>query len=290
MTSVTVRFETAHLDDGIDIFYTDSGAPPGSTDYTTVIVLHGTAFTGRKKLPPFVQLIIHEVVHTLIDNLRKLHDYAHNLNLRTVIWNRRDYAGSTKYTEDELDDLKHGRAAFLDRLGTQLAQFLLVFIERHNIPEINNERTKGGFAIMGWSLGNTTAISLFSRRDLFSTESYSLLETYVKDLIIYDATLYAFGWKLPPDADHSVIYEPMSKLGDVDSDASDMRNFHAWVSSYYDHPENPKSINDLHFAERTEHASSDNWSTDELESFHEYDTFVRSELPMQVYLVSKWTL
>ncbi|KAG6843897.1 hypothetical protein H0H87_011905 [Tephrocybe sp. NHM501043] len=92
--------------------------------------------------------------------------------------------------------------------------------------------------------------------------------------IFANATLYAFGWKLPPDADHSVIYEPMSKLSGVDSDASDMHNFHAWVSSYYDQPESPKSVNNLDFAERTEHASSDNWSTDELESFHEYDAFV----------------
>ncbi|KAG6840111.1 hypothetical protein C0991_008901 [Blastosporella zonata] len=260
MASVPIASETAHLPDGIDIFYTDSGAPPGSTDYTTVIILHGTAFTGH--------------------NLKKLHDYAHGLNLRTLIWNRRDYAGSTKYTEDELDDLKHGRRVFLDRLAAQLVQFLLLFIEQYDVPKVDVERRTGGFAIMGWSLGNTTALSLFSHTSLIPPEAYTLLKSYVKDLIIYDSTLFAFGWKLPPDADPSVIYEPMSKFDGDETPDGVMRNFHTWVSSYYDHPENPKSINDLHFAERTERASSDNWTADDLESFHDYDAFLRSELPM----------
>ena len=33
--------------------YQDSGAPKGSTDYTTLILLHGYAFHGGQSLPPF---------------------------------------------------------------------------------------------------------------------------------------------------------------------------------------------------------------------------------------------
>ncbi|KAG5721252.1 hypothetical protein E4T56_gene2465, partial [Termitomyces sp. T112] len=64
MSNVPFTSNTAQLPDGIDIFFTDSGPPPGSTDYTTIIVLHGIAFTG--------------------DNLKKLHNHAHAFNLRTV--------------------------------------------------------------------------------------------------------------------------------------------------------------------------------------------------------------
>lgn len=36
---------TAPVDDnGIQLFYTDSGPVPGSTDYTTLVIFHGSAF------------------------------------------------------------------------------------------------------------------------------------------------------------------------------------------------------------------------------------------------------
>jgi hypothetical protein len=33
---------------GTELFYTDSGPVPGSTDYTTLVIYHGSAFTGRE--------------------------------------------------------------------------------------------------------------------------------------------------------------------------------------------------------------------------------------------------
>ncbi len=33
---------------GTVLFFTDSGPVAGSTDYTTVVIFHGSAFTGRK--------------------------------------------------------------------------------------------------------------------------------------------------------------------------------------------------------------------------------------------------
>ncbi|KNZ76585.1 hypothetical protein J132_09446 [Termitomyces sp. J132] len=259
MSNVPFTSNTAQLPDGIDIFFTDSGPPPGSTDYTTIIVLHGIAFTG--------------------DNLKKLHNHAHAFNLRTVIWNRRDYVGSSKYTSDELEDLNHGQRAFLDRLGVHLAQFLLWFIEQHNVPKVNADRTTGGFAIMGWSLGNLTAITLFSHKNLFAPETYELLGKYVKNLIIYDATLLAFGWRLPPSETPPNIYDPLTTFTTEPPEVA-QHNFDVWVSSYYDHPKNPESVRDLHFARRTEFATSDTWSAEDLKAFHDYDAFRRSDMPV----------
>ncbi|KAG6871570.1 hypothetical protein C0995_002970, partial [Termitomyces sp. Mi166 len=83
-----VSSHTYTLTDGINIYFTDSGAPPSSTDYTTLIILHGSAFNG--------------------EGFEKMHTFAHGYNLRTVIWNRREYPGSTKYTDAEIDDLHNG--------------------------------------------------------------------------------------------------------------------------------------------------------------------------------------
>jgi hypothetical protein len=33
---------------GTELFYLDSGPVPGSTDYTTLVIYHGSAFTGRE--------------------------------------------------------------------------------------------------------------------------------------------------------------------------------------------------------------------------------------------------
>lgn len=175
---------TAHLPDGIDIFYTDSGAPSDSTDYTTLVILHGSAFTGRKHhTSVFSGTPVLSVHCILIEaSFKKLHGYAHALNLRTVVWNRRDYPGSTKYTDAELDDLKNGRQEFIDRLAVQLGQFLEQFIEEEHIPKISANRKSGGLAIMGWSMGIASVIPLFSSKELVH---HSLLEPYVKDLIIY---------------------------------------------------------------------------------------------------------
>ncbi|KAG6875672.1 hypothetical protein C0992_002879 [Termitomyces sp. T32_za158] len=148
----------------IKVFFTDSGPPPASTDYTTLIVLHGSAFTGH--------------------GFERLHDYAHRYNLRTVIWNRRDYYGSTKYTDAEIDDLNNGKKVFLDRLAIQVADFLKQYIEKESVPKISADRKTGGFAIMGWSMGTATAMPLFSDPALISPELYALLEQYVKDLIL----------------------------------------------------------------------------------------------------------
>ncbi|KAG6864538.1 hypothetical protein C0991_008885 [Blastosporella zonata] len=159
-----VTSHTYKLVGDIDIFFTDSGPPPSSTDYTTLIVLHGSAFTG--------------------DGFEKLHNYSHKHNLRTVIWNRRDYPGSTQYTDAEIDDLNNGRKIFLDRLAIQVADFLKQYIEKESIPKISADRKAGGFAIMGWSMGSATAMPLFSEPSLLAPELYALLEQYVKDLVL----------------------------------------------------------------------------------------------------------
>ncbi|KAK7455145.1 hypothetical protein VKT23_011016 [Stygiomarasmius scandens] len=91
------------LPNGVKLFFTDSGAPSNSNDYTTVVILHGSAFNGS--------------------TFEKLHPLAHAHNLHFIILNRRDYRGSSELTGAEIDDLNKGKKEFLDMLAVQMAEF-----------------------------------------------------------------------------------------------------------------------------------------------------------------------
>ncbi|KDR80048.1 hypothetical protein GALMADRAFT_61697 [Galerina marginata CBS 339.88] len=248
---------TFSLSGGSDIFFTDSGAPAGSTDYTTLIVLHGSAFNGR--------------------NLEILHDYAHKYNLRTVIWNRREYPGSTKYTDAELEDYNEGRKAFLDGLAIQVCEFLKQYVKKENIPKISADRNSGGFAIMGWSMGTATAMPLFSDPTLISAESYILLEQYVKDLILYDPPYLSFGYEPPADPKaYNVWADPAFK-----TPKELYHNFALWVSSFFDHPDVSGSTYGLNYKDRsTDSATVSLWTQEEFERNFSESAVSRSEFRM----------
>ena len=155
---------TLTLPEDIQIYFTDSGPPPSSTDYTTAIFIHGSSFNGR--------------------SFEGLHAHAHSHNLRIVIITRREYKGSTPLFDWELDDLQHGRKAFLDRMGAQLAQFIQQFVqmETSTIPKIGRDGKTGGIAVVGWSFGAIYALAMFSVPDLVNQ---SFLKDYIKDLVLY---------------------------------------------------------------------------------------------------------
>ncbi len=91
-----------------------------------------------------------------LDTFHKLIPMAAENNLRLVILNRRDYAGSTKYTDEELAELREGKTEFLQRLGSESAYFLAWFIKTNDIPKIGADGKSGGLATIGWSLGTAT--------------------------------------------------------------------------------------------------------------------------------------
>ncbi|KAG6825334.1 hypothetical protein H0H92_004051 [Tricholoma furcatifolium] len=252
-----VTSHTFTLTGGINIFFTDSGPPPSSTDYTTLVVLHSIGFTGA--------------------SFEKLQEYAHRYNLRTVFWNRREYPGSSKYTDDEINDLHSGKKVFLDRFAVQLADFLRQYIEKESIPKISPDRKSGGFAIMGWSMGLATAMPLFSDPSLLNLELYVLLEEYVKDLIIYDPTYLSFGITLPP---HGKLYNPWTDE-QCKTPAEICQNMGFWVSSYYVHPDSASgSIHGLNYERRGTNPTITRWTPEQFERFYSEPAIMRSEIGM----------
>src|ERR1700734_4186284 len=100
------KMPTAPVDTNVELFFTmtDSGPVAGSTNYTTLVIYHGTAFNGSKR---FLSYSARESSLTRsLDSLLKLVPFAAPDNIRLVIVNRRRYAGSTKYTDTEMQELR----------------------------------------------------------------------------------------------------------------------------------------------------------------------------------------
>ncbi|KAG7091582.1 hypothetical protein E1B28_010604 [Marasmius oreades] len=238
---------TFTIADDIQLYYTDSGAPPNFPEYTTLLVLHGYGFGGA--------------------GFEAMQSHCHDYNLRVVVVNRRDYRGSTPFTDSELEEVRQGNPIFLERLAVHLVMFLKQFIEKENIPVITDNRKGGGLAIMGWSLGALTAIAPFSNPDLYDEETRVILERYVKGLILYDPAYAALGCSIPPKVDPSKLYTLWT-----DPDAAQMSPEEAiqkglhWGSSYYQYTVTSEGVPTLESFEktaslcRTENSLADSWT------------------------------
>ncbi|EPQ56059.1 hypothetical protein GLOTRDRAFT_14287, partial [Gloeophyllum trabeum ATCC 11539] len=203
---------TAVIDaEGTEIFFTDSGPVEGSSDYTTYVMYHGSAFTG--------------------DMFHKLLPFAANAkdNVRLVILNRRDYVGSSKYSDAELEDLNAGRKVFMERTAVEVGNFLAWFIEKNQIPRITSDGKSGGLAVGGWSIGSATPLSLFGHPEAVPKELYAKLEPYFRLLIFYDPPHLTFGYEQPPEG-----YNPWTDP-DFPTPLELFDNFRYWVSGYYEH-------------------------------------------------------
>ncbi|KAF9062032.1 hypothetical protein BDP27DRAFT_1300589 [Rhodocollybia butyracea] len=194
--------QTYSLSRGIELSFTDSGAPPNSVDYTTLLVVHGTAFNAYQ--------------------FHKLHSYAHALNLRTILLHRRDYVGSTPYSLTELEEISEAKKVFWERLSAQLAEFVVMLIQKEGIPRLTQStesrsegldlKGRGGVAIMGWSFGCATVLSLFGvvKNPMISDKHYDLLQEYIGDFILYDPPHVAFGYPVPSDSPNYVPWEDLT--------------------------------------------------------------------------------
>ncbi|PBK85367.1 hypothetical protein ARMGADRAFT_1018040 [Armillaria gallica] len=240
---------------GTVLFFTDSGPVTGSTDYTTVVIFHGSAFTG----------------HTF----HKLLPMAAENNLRLVILNRRHYAGSTKYTDEELAELREGKTEFLQRLGSESAYFLAWFIKTNDIPKISADGKSGGLATIGWSFGTATPLAILSHPEVIPTETYDALGPYFRQMIFYDPPHLAFGYDQPLDR-----YNPFADP-DLKTTEAMFANFGYWVSTYYDHPDlASRSPDGLDFSKRGTRPSIENMTPDDMKVGFDGETAGRMEFPM----------
>jgi hypothetical protein len=176
------------IDTDVELFFTDSGPVTGSTNYTTLVIYHGAAFNGCTDFSSFSLLYVFTT--RSLDSFSKLIPFAAADNIRLVSVNRRHYTGSTKYTDDEFHDLQGGQKSFMERTGRQVANFLLWFAKTNKIPQISLDCKSGGFAVMGWSLGNATTLSVLGHPESIPKDSYRKLEPYFRQLIMYGGLIF----------------------------------------------------------------------------------------------------
>jgi len=209
--------------DAVQFLYDDSGPPIGVTTYPTLILFHGAAFHS----PIFL----------------RMSQLSANHGMRIVAVNLRDYPGSTPFTTDELDALRHGdrdtQASMISDRGHELALFLVWFIQSSEIPPLaiaessmegDGSFTSGGLSILGWSWGNSAILSFLSHADSLPMKMQVLLEKYLRTYVIYDPPYFALG------ADDPTLEEMYSPLRDPTIPPETLGGIFAlWVSGYYTH-------------------------------------------------------
>ncbi|KAH9890434.1 Alpha/Beta hydrolase protein [Cubamyces lactineus] len=197
--------------------FLDSGAPEGSTDYTTVVVLHGWGWHGGV--------------------FRKLLPLAAQSNARVVLVNRRDYPGSEPYTPEQRATLVRLASAapspetdaeaqaFFRDLVKEFYDFLVDFVRRENIPRPQGET--GGLIIAGWSLASAWLTALLASVGLFREEDVHLSE-YVRRVILFDSSHFCYGFAPPPNS-----YQPL--LDASLSEEERVLRFGIYITGYYAH-------------------------------------------------------
>ncbi|KAJ7630237.1 Alpha/Beta hydrolase protein [Roridomyces roridus] len=199
---------TTQLPNGVDIFYTDSGAP-NTADYTTLVIVHGLLFNGFGFSP--------------------LHSLVHQHNIRLILPNRRGYSGSTPFTESEVADMQAGKKEVQERLALETAWFLKYLVENQATPRVSEDRRSGGIVLVGWSLANATTLSILAHPEVVKGEVYDAVEPYLRTVVAYDPPLSATA-NPPPDP---TLYNPLT---DASVTPEQLPNaILLWISAFYEH-------------------------------------------------------
>jgi hypothetical protein len=185
MSTSSLLARTAILPDGKQLTYFDSGPVEGSTTFTTLVLLHGCHFNACEAHLNFPSDDSNSV-DTITDGFRHLLPLAPKFNLRLVLVQRRDYAGSTRYTDEEMSTLTSDNPiVFLCRWGQVFAHFIHYLVRNTVVCKLSDDCLMGGIAVSGWSIGNAFAMSMFYEGTGLDQEVYRDIEPYLSTLILY---------------------------------------------------------------------------------------------------------
>ncbi|KAK0224202.1 hypothetical protein IW262DRAFT_1295844 [Armillaria fumosa] len=124
---------------GVHLAYLDTGPPAHTSSYTTIFAVHGMVYTN---------LIFQKVMSVASSN-----------GVRFVAIQRRPFPGSTPFTDEELNVTLTGGSGDEERnfevemRGHEIASFVDIFIQNHNLPRVSSDGKSGGVSLLGWSGG-----------------------------------------------------------------------------------------------------------------------------------------
>lgn len=172
------------------LYYEDTGPPAISNEpYTTLIVVHGTLFHGGEKVLARNEMLgdlCHPSNPAVFNRLLPL---ASQYNIRLVLVNRREYPGSSLFTDEDLNKLKNKDDAvhieFARERAEEIATFINVFKDQEGIAEASPDGRSGGVSLMGWSSGALHTIALLGYADLLSEGLKKSIEPYLRSYIVF---------------------------------------------------------------------------------------------------------
>lgn len=162
---------------------TDSGPPPNTENYTTLLIVHGhTYHAGMSSV-----LLDFSELKADLDLFKKLGPLAKASAVRVICVNRREYNGSTPHTPEELRVYKAGgdeeRTMLLSEEGRNLALCMDAVIQKCAIP------AAGHVALVGWSLGNTFTMAVMASIASLPYDSKYRLKESIKSFILWGTIL-----------------------------------------------------------------------------------------------------
>ncbi|KAJ6544161.1 hypothetical protein B0H19DRAFT_1267463 [Mycena capillaripes] len=191
---------------GIQFFFTDSGAVANVEDYTTYILIHGHTYHGGV--------------------FQRLLPLAATRSVRIICLNRREYPGSTPHTAEELRVYASGsddeRTAILSEAGLNLAFCVDEIIQQCALP------AAGGVALVGWSSGNIFIVAALASILSLPSQTKERLQAFVRTIILWDPPSHALGIQSPPNS-----YVPLYDQDLAPEDRGPA--FTKWVESHFIH-------------------------------------------------------
>ncbi|KAI9057901.1 hypothetical protein FKP32DRAFT_1597861 [Trametes sanguinea] len=195
----------------------DTGAPPGSKDYTTLVLIHGY----RWQPAVFKQLL----------------PLAGKFNARIVLLARRDYPGALPYSDAERATIARlynsprsptteaEMAEVLAAHGRDVYEFLMDYVARERIPPAKQGR--GGIMLVGWSLGAASITALLANLNSYPVGAVPL-DAYVRRVILYETSHIFYAYPYPPEFYHPLRDPSLSP-------EEGMALFDRWLSSHFTH-------------------------------------------------------
>ncbi|KAF5326931.1 hypothetical protein D9619_004291 [Psilocybe cf. subviscida] len=213
----------------------DSGVPPNSTDYTTLVLIHGAGSHSGQ-------------FHPLLP-------FAASHNARLVLLNKRDYKGSVPVPSEEVqalvaaatlpDDAAREVVLAYKRARTrEFFDFLCAFAKHEHIPLPRVDPTHGstgGMVITGWSAGTMILTGLLANVAGYKSTDGFDLRPYVRHVVLYDGPHRILGYIPAEGIDgYNPLFDPEVPLADRS------RMFSVFASGYYDHGDVPGVYEDRH--------------------------------------------
>ncbi|KAF7302894.1 AB hydrolase-1 domain-containing protein [Mycena kentingensis (nom. inval.)] len=244
---------TLKLANGTQFLYTDSDAPTDSADYRTLVGFHGTGFNSA--------------------TFDRLHQHAHNYNLRTIFVNRRDYRGSTPYSDEEMEDLNTGKEGAYEGVGLEVAQIL------EQLVDVGAQR----MLVMAWSSGSTLLVSFLGNPDAIPSALNAKLQPRIEGFVIYDAVYQMVG--APPAPEVTMSFLTPEVIAGGPQSMSDA--FEWWIAGHYVHPDLASGLPSCLFSGNATRSTIDALSPEERARWCESAPGIRSWiLPQNIAQVS----